>query len=88
MLAELAPLCAELILTRTGESADAARRRRSPRSCGSGGRGRRRASSPSRTPRSPPPARPPGPDGVVLATGSLYLIADLLRAPGTRGSML
>jgi dihydrofolate synthase/folylpolyglutamate synthase len=29
-----------------------------------------------------------GSDGVVLATGSLYLIADLLRAPGTRGSML
>ncbi|HXR28701.1 MAG TPA: Mur ligase family protein [Solirubrobacteraceae bacterium] len=29
-----------------------------------------------------------GEDGVVLATGSIYLIADLLRAPGSRGSSL
>ena len=29
-----------------------------------------------------------GEDGVVLATGSIYLISDLLRAPGTRGSSL
>ena len=29
-----------------------------------------------------------GPGGVVLVTGSLYLIADLLRPRGTRGSML
>ena len=27
-----------------------------------------------------------GEDGVVLATGSIYLIADLLRPPGTRGA--
>jgi dihydrofolate synthase/folylpolyglutamate synthase len=29
-----------------------------------------------------------GPDGVVLATGSIYLIADLLRTGGGRVSML
>jgi dihydrofolate synthase/folylpolyglutamate synthase len=29
-----------------------------------------------------------GDDGVVLATGSIYLISDLLRAPGSRGSAL
>jgi len=29
-----------------------------------------------------------GEDGVVLATGSIYLISDLLRAPGSRGSSL
>jgi dihydrofolate synthase/folylpolyglutamate synthase len=29
-----------------------------------------------------------GEDGVVLATGSIYLISDLLRAPGSRGSAL
>jgi dihydrofolate synthase/folylpolyglutamate synthase len=29
-----------------------------------------------------------GEDGVVLATGSIYLISDLLRAPGSRGSVL
>jgi len=29
-----------------------------------------------------------GSDGVVLATGSIYLISDLLRAPGSRGSSL
>jgi dihydrofolate synthase / folylpolyglutamate synthase len=27
-----------------------------------------------------------GEEGVVLATGSLYLIADLLRPPGRRGA--
>jgi dihydrofolate synthase/folylpolyglutamate synthase len=29
-----------------------------------------------------------GPGGVVVATGSIYLISDLLRAPGARGSAL
>jgi dihydrofolate synthase/folylpolyglutamate synthase len=29
-----------------------------------------------------------GPDGVVVATGSIYLISDLLRPPGERGSSL
>ena len=29
-----------------------------------------------------------GDDGVVVATGSIYLISDLLRAPGSRGSAL
>jgi dihydrofolate synthase/folylpolyglutamate synthase len=29
-----------------------------------------------------------GEDGVVLATGSIYLISDLLRSPGSRGSAL
>jgi dihydrofolate synthase / folylpolyglutamate synthase len=28
-----------------------------------------------------------GEEGVVLATGSIYLIADLLRPPGRRGAM-
>ena len=40
---------------------------------------------PSPTRRSRAPASSPGPDGVVLATGSIYLIADLLRPPGARG---
>ena len=30
----------------------------------------------------------PGPDGAVLATGSIYLIADLLRPVGARGATL
>jgi dihydrofolate synthase/folylpolyglutamate synthase len=29
-----------------------------------------------------------GPDGVALATGSIYLIADLLRPEGRRGSSI
>ena len=45
-------------------------------------RRRRARSRPSRTARSRSRASSPGPDGVVLATGSIYLIADLLRPEG------
>ena len=48
-----------------------------------GGAARRRARA--RTARSRARASWPGADGVVLATGSIYLIADLLRPPGARG---
>jgi dihydrofolate synthase/folylpolyglutamate synthase len=29
-----------------------------------------------------------GPDGVVVATGSIYLVADLLRPPGRRAASM
>ena len=33
-----------------------------------------------------PRPRPAGPDGAVLATGSIYLVADLVRAPGAESA--
>ena len=44
------------------------------------GRGRARAAHA----RSRAPARSPGPDGAVVATGSIYLVADLLVSAGRR----
>ena len=87
MLAELAPLCSELILTRTANprTLPPATLASLARQQGEGPQTRVVAE-----PRSALAAarESAGPGGVVLATGSLYLIADLLREPGTRGSML
>ncbi len=78
MLAALLPVCDALIVTssqnpRASATSDAQSLARQlggppPRSC------------PTRTARWRAPARSPGPDGVVIATGSIYLIADLLAA--------
>ena len=57
------------------------RRPRSPRSPSSSAA--RPRSSRSRAPRYPC-ARAAGPEGAVIATGSIYLIADLVSAPGAR----
>lgn len=87
MLAELAPLCAGLVLTRTANP-----RTLPPATLAS--LVRQRGEGPvTRVVAEPHAAldaarEAAGPHGVVLATGSLYLVADLLRAPGTRGSML
>ena len=87
LLPQLAPLCEELALTRTANP-----RTLPPATLASlarqWGRASGRASSPTRMPHWTPPARPAGPGGVVLATGSLYLLADLLRPRGARGSVL
>lgn len=87
MLAELAPLCDELLLTRTTNprTLPPATLASLSRQLGDG--------PPTRVIGEPHAAleaarEAAGPGGVVLATGSLYLIADLLRPRGARGSML
>ncbi len=87
MLAELAPHCEELVLTRTGNP-----RTLPPATLASLAR---QLGAGPRTRIVPDPhdaleaaREAAGPGGVVLATGSLYLIADLLRPRGVRGSML
>jgi dihydrofolate synthase/folylpolyglutamate synthase len=87
MLRELLPLCAEVIFTQSAN----------PRAlpagtleslCGQlGGPPARTVAEPRRALAAAREAA--GPDGVALATGSIYLIADLLRPEGARGrSML
>ena len=90
MLGELGPLCSELIVTRAANP-----RTLPPATLES--LARQMGVPPARPPAlsisEPHDAlaaarQVAGPDGVVLVTGSLYLIADLLRPRGTRGSML
>jgi dihydrofolate synthase/folylpolyglutamate synthase len=87
MLRELLPLCAEIIFTQSSN----------PRALPAGtleslagqlaGPAARTVSEPRRALAAAREAA--GPDGVALATGSIYLIADLLRPEGARGrSML
>jgi len=90
MLGELGPLCSELIVTRAANP-----RTLPPATLESLARqlGGPPASPPTRSISEPHGAlaaarEAAGPGGVVLVTGSLYLIADLLRPRGTRGSML
>ena len=70
------------------EPARRCRRRRSSRWRASSAARRRRASIAEPHDALAAAREAAGPDGVVLVTGSLYLIADLLRPRGTRGSML
>jgi dihydrofolate synthase/folylpolyglutamate synthase len=87
MLRELLPLCAEVVFT-----ASANPRALPPATLES--LSRQLAGPPARTVAEPRRAleaarTAAGPDGVALATGSIYLIADLLRPEGARGrSML
>jgi dihydrofolate synthase/folylpolyglutamate synthase len=87
MLRELLPLCAEIIFTQSSN----------PRALPAGtleSLAGQLAGPPARTVSEPRRAlaaarEAAGPDGVALATGSIYLIADLLRPEGARGrSML
>ena len=71
-------------LHRQRQPARAAARRRCSR-CAASSAARRRAPSATRAARWRWRARPRGPDGVALATGSIYLIADLLRPAGAGG---
>jgi dihydrofolate synthase/folylpolyglutamate synthase len=87
MLRELAPLCAEMVFT------ESANPRVLPAAtleslCGQvGGPPTRTIAGPARALEAARAAA--GPDGVVVATGSIYLIADLLAPAGARGrSML
>lgn len=87
MLADLAPICSELVLTRAANprSLPPATLASLTRQLGSG--------PPTRVVPDPHDALAAargaaGPGGVALVTGSLYLIADLLRPRGARGSML
>ena len=86
MLGELGPLCSELIVTRAANP-----RTLPPATLES--LARQLGGPPTRAISEPHAAlaaarEAAGPDGVALVTGSLYLIADLLRPRGTRGSML
>ena len=84
MLRELLPLCGEVDLHRERQPARAAAgdaRSRWPASSAA----RRRARSPDPRGRSSAARAAAGPDGVALVTGSIYLIADLLR-PARRAS--
>ena len=88
MLRELLPRVDRAIYTRCANP-----RSLSPGTLGSLAREARRARPPRRSPtRAPRVARArelAGPDGAVLATGSIYLIADLVRAdPDMRASTL
>ena len=87
MLRELLPLCAEVIYTQSA----------SPRALPAGtleSLSGQVGGPPARTVAEPRRAlavarEAAGPDGVAVATGSIYLIADLLRPEGARGrSML
>src|SRR3954464_1042397 len=89
MLRELLPLCAEVIFTQSanprvlpaGTLESLSGQLDGTPARGGGGAGPRRAVSAARA--------AAGADGVALATGSIYLIADLLRPEGARGrSML
>ena len=86
MLRELLPLCSEVVFC-----ANANRRALSPGTLESlarqlGGPPSRVIADPRRALEAARDAA--GPDGVALATGSIYLIADLLRPPGARGATL
>jgi dihydrofolate synthase/folylpolyglutamate synthase len=87
MLRELLPLCAEIVFTQSAN----------PRALPAGtleSLAGQLGGPPARTVADPRRAlaaarEAAGPDGVAVATGSIYLIADLLRPEGARGrSML
>jgi dihydrofolate synthase/folylpolyglutamate synthase len=87
MLRELLPLCTEVVFTQSAN----------PRALPAGtleSLARQVGGPPARTVQEPLRAldaarAAAGPGGVVVATGSIYLIADLLRPAGARGrSML
>jgi dihydrofolate synthase/folylpolyglutamate synthase len=87
MLRELLPLCAEVVFTQSSNPRALPAGTLESLSGQLGGPPARTVSEPRRALAAAREAA--GPDGVALATGSIYLIADLLRPEGARGrSML
>jgi dihydrofolate synthase/folylpolyglutamate synthase len=87
MLRELLPLCAEIVFTQSSNPRALPAGTLESLSGQLGGPPARTVSEPRRALAAAREAA--GPDGVALATGSIYLIADLLRPEGARGrSML
>jgi dihydrofolate synthase/folylpolyglutamate synthase len=87
MLRELLPLCAEVVFTQSANPRALPAGTLESLSGQLGGPPARVVSEPRRALAAAREAA--GPDGVALATGSIYLIADLLRPEGARGrSML
>jgi dihydrofolate synthase / folylpolyglutamate synthase len=83
MLRELLPLCAEMVFT-TSANPRALPAATLESLCGQlGGPPARTVADPRRALEAARTAA--GPDGVAIATGSIYLIADLLRPEGARG---
>jgi dihydrofolate synthase/folylpolyglutamate synthase len=87
MLRELLPLCAEMVFTTSANPRALPAATLQSLSRQLGGPPAHTVGEPRRALREAREAA--GPDGVVVATGSIYLIADLLRPEGARGrSML
>jgi dihydrofolate synthase/folylpolyglutamate synthase len=87
MLRELLPLCAEVVFTQSSNPRALPAGTLESLAGQLGGPPARTVSEPRRALAAAREAA--GPDGVALATGSIYLIADLLRPEGARGrSML
>jgi len=87
MLRELLPLCAEVVFTQSANPRALPAGTLQSLSGQLGGPEARTVAEPRRALEAAREAA--GPDGVALATGSIYLIADLLRPAGARGrSML
>jgi dihydrofolate synthase/folylpolyglutamate synthase len=87
MLRELLPLCAEVVFTQSANPRALPAGTLQSLSGQLGGPPARTVGEPRRALRAAREAA--GPDGVAIATGSIYLIADLLRPEGARGrSML
>ncbi|MEA2268539.1 MAG: dihydrofolate synthase / folylpolyglutamate synthase [Solirubrobacteraceae bacterium] len=87
MLRALLPLCAEVVFTTSANPRALPAATLESLSRQLGGPPARTVGEPRRALRAAREAA--GPDGVVVATGSIYLIADLLRPEGVRGrSML
>jgi dihydrofolate synthase/folylpolyglutamate synthase len=87
MLRELLPLCAEVVFTQSANPRALPAGTLESLSGQLGGPPARTVAEPRRALAAAREAA--GPDGVALATGSIYLIADLLRPEGARGrSML
>jgi dihydrofolate synthase/folylpolyglutamate synthase len=87
MLRELLPLCSEVVFTQSANPRALPAGTLESLSGQLGGPRARTIAEPRRALAAAREAA--GPDGVAVATGSIYLIADLLRPEGVRGrSML
>ena len=86
MLRALLPLADAVVFTAQRATRARCRRRRSSRSARQLGGADGAVARPTRAARSRARASSPGAGGVVLATGSIYLVADLLRPPGSAGA--
>jgi dihydrofolate synthase/folylpolyglutamate synthase len=83
MLRELLPLCAEVVFTQSANPRALPAATLESLSGQLGGPPARTVAEPRRALEAARAAA--GPDGVAVATGSIYLIADLLRPEGARG---
>jgi dihydrofolate synthase / folylpolyglutamate synthase len=83
MLRELLPLCAEIVLTQSANPRALPAATLESLAGQLGGPPARTVADPRRALAAAREAS--GPDGVAVATGSIYLIADLLRPEGARG---